>query len=1581
MKNLIEKKVTSRVVRVNRGITLLLVLALMTIFSMLVITFMIVTTAAKNAAISQARFLTDPKDRDDDSLRKERDKAITNILVGDPNNSIGALSILENLYGNRASHGVVDNFTAISNNLRRVDCSSITSASFPLGHVFTITGFDNNSPLDSFQMSIVDRYKNRSVLIKEVGSGYVDIEKFSNNDTTEINDLISKGKWRFIINSPAFSGTGEGVNPASNVPHLSATDTTLDGLTLPRVFLPNLSGYGKLANVMMNPDYTAPDHLTWFLAWYDIDNAGAIINNNIVPSFHRPQIISYLNDLGVDASTPNALKAATLRPLPTEHTHFTGSNPDATIPAGSSTADTTAKLIAFLTHDGTEWDVDNDNDGIKDSIWIDPDLPSFEDRSRSQSKPKRVKPLIAVMIRDLDGLINVNAHGNQSSSAVSSLASTAGAYTLSGANGSGMGPAEVRLNLGTVANGILGARNISSSGSDVPASVDSDSYAGSHAGSTGRGRLYPDFWGVAPITFEPMGYRFFDLANLPNLYNNNPYMTNVYASKGNPFEVTELEIFLRSQFDADSNQFAHGLRDIFNSDFAANRYLITTHSSNIPATSLYGGVLGTANYANLFARIRAMVNNNTTNFDAIVNNLPPEIKRGEKINLNKVTNMTLAEKSEFAHQIFLMLMILCNDRINGYTESGFGLNPGVPANIPVLRRGIVSRLAQWSVNLVDFIDADATMTPMFFSLDPFRYTNYLGVPNGPYLTYFNDKIITGNTDGTWTNSQMQIVFGKEDNDLFITKTFATHNRNTADSKRNNTTTCTETGCTYAKGYVKSDCSGGHDQSFDQIFKPEGSLFIELYRAGDPTRWRTTGELYNSDNSLNLARVNSQGEPVWRIAISDEMNATSRFPSDLRTQGWQYDFQPPQWYPTSSPTPILKPERFIFFVDDLINPADGTSMTHITNGNTDLRKRSFFNKGTVVESSPGSSNRRVYHTADTVLNPNNFFLIAPRVLTSFKSVEVDESTANPFGVPDGSPGTQIDLGSFVGNTRVKTMVAAIDASELEDSDSDRDWDAVSGINILALGFRTNSDGFDPTYRGIGVNISEPLPTSENMTETNGYYPIPTFADNKDSYTTSGNDFNNPQYSLTKYTVADPSGTAFDFANGFGTIPAFKSIFLQRLADPTRQHHPQNNPYITVDWSLVDLHVFTSERVSNTAHTTGEFDTPATISLSPRLNNSLYFNIREWGTTAARADIASKRPNIRDRSFTTNIEQASALGNAMTDNYVPPQLPATADADTNPQWGRLSHNYYDDTDNGDEHGTTIAGWNNSLHPGVDFTGVPERGFVHFPWNDSPLSSTFELMLVPATSPARFGYECYDTEANPTYKIAGSLGMDGGSRFKNPETQTGPYLNFFASGLDASGVPVLNSTLDLVRLFEYVQVPSRFINTKEPQQAMREPGKININTMTQKSWEALGGDAVTYGTIRSRFSDPLPRPFRSPHAANSVPDTSMAQVPVDTTLLGAFPPGTATTGDNLYTSLHHLLRLSEMTTTRSNVFAVWVTTGYFEIESNGTLGKEIGYDDGTIERHRDFYIIDRSIPVGFIRGEKLNTNRVIIHKKSLE
>ncbi len=87
------------------------------------------------------------------------------------------------------------------------------------------------------------------------------------------------------------------------------------------------------------------------------------------------------------------------------------------------------------------------------------------------------------------------------------------------------------------------------------------------------------------------------------------------------------------------------------------------------------------------------------------------------------------------------------------------------------------------------------------------------------------------------------------------------------------------------------------------------------------------------------------------------------------------------------------------------------------------------------------------------------------------------------------------------------------------------------------------------------------------------------------------------------------------------------------------------------------------------------------------------------------------------------------------------------------------------------------------------------------------------------------------------------------------------------------------------------------------------------------------------------------------------------------------------NPFFRYREMMRLSNLATPRSNVFAVWMTVGFFVIEPHPArpnftaLGAEYGLDTGQNVRFKSFWIIDRSIPVGFRPGTPLNSRDAVL------
>jgi hypothetical protein len=102
--------------------------------------------------------------------------------------------------------------------------------------------------------------------------------------------------------------------------------------------------------------------------------------------------------------------------------------------------------------------------------------------------------------------------------------------------------------------------------------------------------------------------------------------------------------------------------------------------------------------------------------------------------------------------------------------------------------------------------------------------------------------------------------------------------------------------------------------------------------------------------------------------------------------------------------------------------------------------------------------------------------------------------------------------------------------------------------------------------------------------------------------------------------------------------------------------------------------------------------------------------------------------------------------------------------------------------------------------------------------------------------------------------------------------------------------------------------------------------------------------------------------------------------------FSPDDIATGgnrvnQNAFTRMQRVMRAPNLVTNQSNVFAVWVTVSLYEYDPINGFGNEFLDETGQPKREKYFYIIDRSIPVGFTPGENLNTDKTILLKRKLD
>jgi hypothetical protein len=169
-------------------------------------------------------------------------------------------------------------------------------------------------------------------------------------------------------------------------------------------------------------------------------------------------------------------------------------------------------------------------------------------------------------------------------------------------------------------------------------------------------------------------------------------------------------------------------------------------------------------------------------------------------------------------------------------------------------------------------------------------------------------------------------------------------------------------------------------------------------------------------------------------------------------------------------------------------------------------------------------------------------------------------------------------------------------------------------------------------------------------------------------------------------------------------------------------------------------------------------------------------------------------------------------------------------------------------------------------------------------------------------------------------------------------------------------------------------------------RVPGKINLNTVwDEETFLALcdpnTSNTFNVGAARAVFQQlkasrtpggdvpgPRDRPFHG-LAAGLMP-SGVAESGLQDTLLRFQEPGSTSRLPILaipgqphpYLTFELLTKVFGHATVRSNVFAVWLTVGFFEVTDDTTrpvkLGAELGRAEGRNVRHRMFAIVDRSV-----------------------
>ena len=494
---------------------------------------------------------------------------------------------------------------------------------------------------------------------------------------------------------------------------------------------------------------------------------------------------------------------------------------------------------------------------------------------------------------------------------------------------------------------------------------------------------------------------------------------------------------------------------------------------------------------------------------------------------------------------------------------------------------------------------------------------------------------------------------------------------------------------------------------------------------------------------------------------------------------------------------------------------------------------------------------------------------------------------------------------------------------------------------------------------------------------------------------------------------------------GTRDRFRYVHLQRLANPMVGWDAETNPYRTVDTLPVDLHVFNGA---------GGADPGLGGGGGAALTNR--FGTRERGEVVDPTDppavqLAQRRQrllwsNRLDRAHNVTDTAISSAGDLHFYSF------HLEDPTTPIHEETLGETLVD------------TGYSTIINHSYDYTNNPvfndEVEFPSLTWNNRPYVSQYELMLVPRTSSSQllsvFGI---NTGPNVDY-VTDVADQDRFDHLMNffRATDAGQASADLHQLFDYIHVPT--KFTDFKDFKDLQLFADDSLSFKPPYNFLptfREPGRMNLNTIyTPEIFNGLKGGAelqgghhgdatwpnfvasrrganLTTGSVSRIFDTTtnqsyFANPFRSGEggnltAANPVRngiDASLMRSDDNTgaglrnkASFDAFDPAgvfnTETTTNTLHNPDRHpylryknRIRLGNLATTRSNVFSVWITVGYFEFnEETGELGAELGSESGQVERHRAFYMVDRSIPVGFEPGQNHNVDKAVMLRRIIE
>lgn len=1167
------------------------------------------------------------------------------------------------------------------------------------------------------------------------------------------------------------------------------------------------------------------------------------------------------------------------------------------------------KYSELASDDGTvansPWDVDNDGDGDKDSVWMNLGLPP-----RAMPDGTMVVPMYAILVEDMDGRINVNAHGQYDdlAAAAPTGASAAGNGSFNGPAGDsftpnntsygvGYGPGEINLStISPTPEKIIQDRN-SPGGANYPEDLGFSKYkfldliTGADYKSTNAANILnysfnvnhryyfyrspPDFFGNFSCVIDKYGMPAWIQNRAPN-FSHSPYELDLGWSQPRGSRISsrfclyspeELERVLRI-YDDDSTRLEHRLADNLGANnhaesFSRVRHLVTTESWDLPLCP--NDLIGSANF----------------------NNLPLEVKAGFKMDINRPLRQYPDVKDNADAGVNKNYVEAADLDRQNLAKDFYYLLRAVAPNIPV------KQAAQWAVNAVDFRDSDSVCTRL-------------------------------EIDGV-------TVYGVERPEALITETFAYHARMTEDSELG--------------GWVDDK---KHAKDVLEMYDPAKCKSVEDFRKNYPEMAKNFKDEKEIKSLIDKITKDKKNGPTGEISLDQLVRPESGLFIEI--------YNP--WMCAGKSEPFC-PLMYDNPKKDASVAATGLNLGKMTNNGSDhVWRMIVIDPNKVGKKDDNYANDYIYSEANVPESAIYFSKISsPEKRTDYAfEIPDKEVILLPGKVAVVGPGntsannkfTEVYLENIVGQNNAAGSRKSITLSE-NSICFDGDTQAVTGLPV----------------EHAKSNSNQRLSVTEDD-ETNKLYRTKVCGDLKD------NDRSNTPFDMQRggnkweSLTTDDSGKAVGLGDNF-VKSGYRVVYLQRLANPYLKYDQTTNPYINIDSMPIDLYCYSGRQ-------------SVAQMIADHKSGSKYGAEKKFDTNKNNITPASRRRGVLNSANLWAAETITKVNNGA---------------------GASQQNF----------GSRVVGAGKGKADGLIPTYEQTPAF-YFP--NRPFMSVMEMLMIPQT--AAYDLTC---SANAISKPENLTNLP---RYLNPNN---------------GGIDFING--NAAKIFNYLRIQSPFSDTtmtigtydynstgknngnnpggvsmENYRWSYREAGKLNINSILHPSvWAAMLNQptvknyqitqnvdgtedymklpGMSDGLFNNHWmgifkaENPTRTVFSSNKGLNYLTDNTNILMLKNTNALAYNSPSQC-----VYFQLPLMQRASNLTTTRSNVYAVWITVGFFEYTGEGNddvdavsqfcVGKEYGLDNGSRQRYRGFYLIDRTRPVGYEPGKRYNADKTILLRRYL-